>query len=178
MKDGPTALYRYYDDEDRLLYIGISGALADRERTHIGSSRWMDLSARSEIVRYPSRPEAEEAEREAIETEQPLFNKQHNNTPEAKRWLAAYLREIGRSDWLEEPTAPPRLEVVPASVGPVVRLGSTSETFQVIERLVGLTSEMIDASRHLVEVHAETIARLKEAEQRLAVLEAATSDAA
>jgi hypothetical protein len=49
----PTALYRYYDDQDRLLYIGISGSLWARVTAHVKASSWMDFAARSTITRLP-----------------------------------------------------------------------------------------------------------------------------
>jgi hypothetical protein len=41
------ALYRYFDADDRLLYVGMSGDLAARDSSHIAKSRWMELAARS-----------------------------------------------------------------------------------------------------------------------------------
>lgn len=94
---GP-ALYRYYDDTDRLLYIGISDELTGRVSGHSKGSPWMDFAVRSTITRYPSRAKAAAAEVEAIKSEQPLFNLKHNNTPEARRRLFEYLVEHGRTD--------------------------------------------------------------------------------
>jgi AcrR family transcriptional regulator len=96
--DGPTALYRYFDDKDRLLYIGITGHLSGRERGHVKSSLWMQFVARSTVKRHPGRIAALEAEREAIRTERPLFNRQYNDTPAARERVKAYLKEIGRID--------------------------------------------------------------------------------
>lgn len=95
-----TALYRYWDADDRLLYVGISGRLSHRERDHIKASSWMDFAVRSAIERYPSRFQAEDAERRAIATESPLFNSKHNESPEAVRRLVEYLVERGRADLL------------------------------------------------------------------------------
>lgn len=95
-----TALYRYYDHRDRLLYVGITDKLSARTTSHIESSSWMDFAVRSTIERYPTRREAEKAEQEAIKTERPLFNSQHNDTPEARVRLVEYLIEQGRTDLL------------------------------------------------------------------------------
>jgi hypothetical protein len=92
------ALYRYFDHGDRLLYIGISGDLAMRETAHIGRSRWMRLVGRSTVERRATLEEALEAEQHAIEAEHPLFNRQHNDTPDAMERLRLYLDEIGRPD--------------------------------------------------------------------------------
>ena len=93
-----TALYRWYDDIDLLLYVGISDELLDRVTNHVKGSPWMDFAVRSTIKRYPSRTKAAAAEVEAIKSEQPLFNLKHNNTPEARRRLFHYLVEHGRTD--------------------------------------------------------------------------------
>ena len=99
--DTPTALYRYFDERTLPLYIGITGDLAIREQGHISASRWAELVASSTVTRYPTRRAALEAERAAIKGEQPLFNKQYNDTPAARRRLRAYLEEIGRLDLLD-----------------------------------------------------------------------------
>lgn len=98
--DDPYALYRYFDVSDRLLYIGISGDLAIRDTTHISRSRWMQFTARSTVKRHKTLEDVKAAERLAIETEHPLFNRQYNDTPEAKERLRAYLGGLGRLDLL------------------------------------------------------------------------------
>ena len=60
----------------------------------------MDFAVRSTIERFPSRDAALEAEETAIKAEHPLFNHQHNNTPEARRRLVEYLVSHGRFDLL------------------------------------------------------------------------------
>lgn len=97
---GVTALYRYYDEADGLLYIGISKTLATREGNHIKASTWMEFAMRSTIMRFPNRKGAEDAERLAIKAELPLFNVQHNDTPEARMRLVEYLCERKRLDLL------------------------------------------------------------------------------
>lgn len=74
----PTALYRWYDADGHLLYIGITGNLLDRTSQHNSDSSWMEFAARAAVERYPSRPEALAAEEAAIKKEHPLFNSQHN----------------------------------------------------------------------------------------------------
>jgi hypothetical protein len=98
--DARTALYRYYDEKDRLLYVGITDHLLGRTGAHIIGSSWMDYAVRSTIARYSAREEAVAAETAAIKAEQPLFNDIHNRTPEAKARLVAFLIEHGRADLL------------------------------------------------------------------------------
>lgn len=97
----PTALYRYFDEGDITLYVGISDHLPVREYSHVKSSVWMQLAVRSTIGRYPSRDEALAVERTAIETEHPIFNKQYNDTPEAVARLERYLAKRGMPDLLK-----------------------------------------------------------------------------
>ena len=60
----------------------------------------MEFVARSTVERYPRRSVALEVEEAAIKAERPLFNFQHNNTPEAQQCLVEYLIERGRLDML------------------------------------------------------------------------------
>lgn len=99
-RERPTALYRYYDIGDLLLYAGISGRLYGRTGEHVGGSSWMDFAVRSTIERFPSRDGALEAEEVAIKAERPLFNHTHNDTPEARRRLVEYLVGHDRLDLL------------------------------------------------------------------------------
>lgn len=96
----PYTLYRWFDATDRLLYLGKTGELGQRVSGHIARSQWMQFVARSTVERRQTPEELARDERTAIETEQPIFNKQYNNTPEAKERLRAYLEEIGRLDLL------------------------------------------------------------------------------
>lgn len=95
-----TALYRYYDDADRLLYIGITDHLIGRTLDHVQGSSWAEFATRATIERHPTRKDAEDAERAAIKAEGPLFNSQHQDTPEARRRLVEYLIEQRRTDLL------------------------------------------------------------------------------
>ena len=101
MNGNSHALYRYFDAERILLYTGKSGEYAVRELAHIARSEWMQFAASSTIERYPTPGELAAAERGAIRTEHPIFNKRHNNTAEAKERLRVYLERAGRLDLLE-----------------------------------------------------------------------------
>lgn len=95
-----TALYRWFDSDDLLLYIGISDQLTVRVGSHIRGSSWMDFAVRSTVERFSSRTEAADAEVSAIKAEHPLFNHKHNDSPEAKQRLVEYLVAHGRTDLL------------------------------------------------------------------------------
>ena len=100
VKPRTTALYRWYDEADLLLYVGITDELTGRVSAHVDGSSWMDFAARSAITRYADRDEAGAAEIAAIKTERPLFNQMHNNSPEARHRLVEYLVEHDRLDLL------------------------------------------------------------------------------
>lgn len=95
-----TALYRWYDQAGRLLYVGITDDVATRQTRHAKRSSWAEFAVRSTVQRLSTRQVAERAEVEAIKTEQPLFNRQHNDTPEARQRLVGYLVEQNRLDLL------------------------------------------------------------------------------
>lgn len=71
---GRTALYRLYDTEDRLLYVGISVNPDMRWRQHANDKLWWSTVSRKEVEWFETRPEACEAEVRAIQSEQPLYN--------------------------------------------------------------------------------------------------------
>jgi predicted GIY-YIG superfamily endonuclease len=70
----PTVLYRFFDAEDRLLYVGITCHLPRRLSEH-QRKRWTDDAARVELERFTTREEALAAERAAIQTEHPSVNR-------------------------------------------------------------------------------------------------------
>lgn len=94
------ALYRWFDWDDRLLYVGITRDMAARQESHAKASSWGRFAARCVVERYPNRECVEYAEREAIQAERPFFNHVHNDTPEARQRLVAYLVEQGHLDLL------------------------------------------------------------------------------
>lgn len=70
-------LYRAYDNENNLLYVGMTQSLRNRIRTHIAVSNWMEKTDWIKIERYPDRKSVMEAERSAIKNELPERNIQH-----------------------------------------------------------------------------------------------------
>lgn len=79
-----TSLYRCYDAEERLLYVGISRAELVRLQQHASSGHWVTRMARMEIERFPSRAAAAKAEIAAIRAESPLHNVRHTNNPKPR----------------------------------------------------------------------------------------------
>lgn len=68
-------LYRAFDHENKLLYVGVSGKWSERLHQHEKTSQWMDKTDWVKIERYPDRDSVLNAERAAIIRERPLFNK-------------------------------------------------------------------------------------------------------
>jgi predicted GIY-YIG superfamily endonuclease len=73
--NGRTALYRLYDAEDRLLYVGITDVLAARMRQHAKEQQWWPEVARQTVAWYDERAKADLAETLAVAAEKPLHNK-------------------------------------------------------------------------------------------------------
>lgn len=73
-----TTLYRHFDKQGELLYVGITNQPSVRLTAHGNSSEWAkDIdSVKEEIFR--NRPLAMEAERLAIISEKPVWNRCHN----------------------------------------------------------------------------------------------------
>lgn len=73
-----TSLYRHWDADGRLLYVGISLSALQRLAQHKERSRWFERIASVTIEQFPTREAALAAEREAIATERPECNIIHN----------------------------------------------------------------------------------------------------
>jgi excinuclease UvrABC nuclease subunit len=69
-----TQLYRHFDAEKKLLYVGISLSTFARLSQHKEHSPWFEQVMTVEIEHFETREEAMAAERKAIKTESPQFN--------------------------------------------------------------------------------------------------------
>lgn len=70
-------LYRYFDAEGTLLYIGVTSRINRRMREHYESSAWFAKVTRCEFEQFPDRKSVLDAERNAILSENPLHNNHH-----------------------------------------------------------------------------------------------------
>ncbi|MFE6126759.1 GntR family transcriptional regulator [Streptomyces sp. NPDC056437] len=70
---GRTALYRLYNADDSLLYVGISVNLAQRWDSHSRSKLWWHLVARRHVEWFDTRLEALRAEEQAEREEHPRY---------------------------------------------------------------------------------------------------------
>lgn len=85
-----TTLYRAYDDRDRLLYVGISDGEFIRLAQHAASAPWTMYAVTITLRRYTRRADAEQAEREAILGEDPVWNVKGRPVARFYQWMAAY----------------------------------------------------------------------------------------
>ena len=76
-------LYRFYDANEVLLYVGVTGLLPVRLGQHAESKVWFEDVATVRIEHFVDRAAVEEAERQAISNEAPRYNSTYNSTP----WL-------------------------------------------------------------------------------------------
>ena len=72
-----TALYRMFDAESVLIYIGISKHFGVRWAEHAAAQPWWHEVQRQTVDWYPSREEAALAEVIAIKAEKPKYNVMH-----------------------------------------------------------------------------------------------------
>jgi predicted GIY-YIG superfamily endonuclease len=85
-------VYRHFDADSNLLYVGMSASPIARYFTHKCSSNWRDRISRIEISAYPIKALALEDESKAMRDENPLFNKQ-------KRIKKLFLSDIVEPNW-------------------------------------------------------------------------------
>jgi predicted GIY-YIG superfamily endonuclease len=69
-----TTLYRLYDSDGRLLYVGTSVDAQGRWEQHAREKLWWSSVARATVDWHPDRTSAMAAERAAIRSESPLHN--------------------------------------------------------------------------------------------------------
>src|SRR5262245_34572207 len=80
-----TTVYRAYDADDRLLYVGCTTSFEDRRKAHQSTSEWFTDAHSWDLRQYEDHDEARAAERTAIQTESPLHNKRMNPSFEVHR---------------------------------------------------------------------------------------------
>jgi hypothetical protein len=73
-QERPTAVYRFYDADVRLLYVGITYDLGGRFREHERGAAWWKHQRSALIMWRPTRAEALAEELDAVQHEKPLWN--------------------------------------------------------------------------------------------------------
>jgi len=69
-----TALYRFFDIEGQLLYVGVAFNPEERWKDHATFKPWWPLVAEKKVQWFDSRTEALASETQAIRSERPLHN--------------------------------------------------------------------------------------------------------
>jgi predicted GIY-YIG superfamily endonuclease len=77
-EDGRTALYRFYDSDDDLIYVGITSDPEVRFAQHAADKAWWPDVVRRDVIWYGRRADALAAEEAAIKKHVPCHNKQHS----------------------------------------------------------------------------------------------------
>lgn len=78
MTDKQQTLYRFFDDQDRLLYVGITNTWYQRFHQHEKEAGWFAHVVRATFEKFPDRESVMAAETAAILSETPIYNKQQN----------------------------------------------------------------------------------------------------
>jgi len=73
-----TAVYRHYNADGCLLYVGISISPIYRTAQHVKNSDWACDVTRIDLEWFDDRASAADAEAKAIKAERPLHNRAHN----------------------------------------------------------------------------------------------------
>lgn len=95
-----TALYRLYDANDVLLYIGISRAPDWRMKGHLLDKEWFHLVARRTVQWYSSRSAALAAEAAATAAEKPVHDSSWRRTNHTdKPAVEGRAGAAGRHQW-------------------------------------------------------------------------------
>jgi predicted GIY-YIG superfamily endonuclease len=74
-RDGRTALYRLYDADGRLLYVGITSSPSQRWQRHAHGKTWWHLVADKKVEWFLTRERALAAETMASATEHPIYDR-------------------------------------------------------------------------------------------------------
>mgnify|MGYP003141854840 CR=1 FL=1 len=78
-KTTPTAVYKHYDIDDNLIYVGVASDVTVRQSTHFKMSKWQQEIQNVSVEWHYSRLRAEIREILLIKAFRPKYNKVHNN---------------------------------------------------------------------------------------------------
>ena len=74
-----ATLYKYYDKDKRLLYVGVTTNLVQRHTSHQSTAKWRKLIDDMQITDFDTLDAALLAEEDAIKHEKPLYNKRRGS---------------------------------------------------------------------------------------------------
>jgi len=95
-------LYRFYDKDMTLLYVGITQRGSNRFDEHSSDQLWWQYSDTVQLEHFDTREQVSRAEKRAIKNESPVFNVQHSRRRDVL--LNDYLSKRIREEY--EDTAP------------------------------------------------------------------------
>lgn len=71
--DRPCSVYRYFDENNALIYVGVTVNFSSRDKSHLQNA-WRDRADMAVVEWFPTRALALQAEFEAIRNEKPQAN--------------------------------------------------------------------------------------------------------
>ena len=89
-----ASVYRVYDAEDRLLYVGCSVNIDTRMGQHRKDSAWFPYMAHWTAEAPIRFEDARQREREVIEAEHPWFNATPQHISQVQRWRGPFMRRV------------------------------------------------------------------------------------
>ncbi|MFE1767221.1 hypothetical protein ACFW81_23760 [Streptomyces angustmyceticus] len=147
--DKPTALYRLYDSNGVLLYLGISRFPKARLREHENNQPWWHLVARNTVEWHKDRTAARDTEIRATKQEKPLYDKEWRHSQHDPE--GGYDDTADRHMVRETLTA--RINDGSYSVGTVLGTGAVS-------RELGVARTTVSRIFHLLASEEKTLRRL------------------
>lgn len=90
LSESAASVYRYYDENNVLLYVGYTTQGPRRNHQHAADKAWWPYVARQEVDHFDTVDDAKRREVELIRHYRPPFNKQHN--PDSASLADAYLK--------------------------------------------------------------------------------------
>jgi predicted GIY-YIG superfamily endonuclease len=91
-----TTLYRFYDSDNQLLYVGVTGFMPRRAQQHSKYTDWHRFASHAVLEHFETRGQALAAEADAIRSEQPKYNIQ-GSSQHVENEVAHY-RKIAQSE--------------------------------------------------------------------------------
>lgn len=89
LADRQHVVYRIYDANRQLLYVGLTANAEARFKSHRLMQDWWPDVRTIEVEHFEGRAAAEEAERATIRAERPLHNRSHQTYEDYRRSLVA-----------------------------------------------------------------------------------------
>ncbi|MFD7554127.1 GIY-YIG nuclease family protein [Streptomyces sp. NPDC059835] len=154
-----TALYRVFDSDDRLLYVGISNYPATRLDAHRRGAPWGSEMARHTLEEFPTRRQAAFAESEAINIERPLYNKQGRRLePQSVTLARQETVEQGKSKARKELTRR-RKELAASEERFRIALANGHEAGLPLRELAALSGRSTETVRKVIRINGDSRTR-------------------